>query len=76
VKLLRAVIRQIRMDERIRTAAGELEKATAAVMRACVAREDLELRRARAWAAAAREELRVELWMAALPRPRLVAVRE
>jgi hypothetical protein len=73
LKLLGSVIRQISMDDRIRTAARELRRATEAILQACIARDDLNLRRARTWAASVREELRAELWAAALMRPMLPA---
>ncbi|HEX4386144.1 MAG TPA: hypothetical protein VH083_24465 [Myxococcales bacterium] len=57
------------MSSRIPEAAQELKLATAAVVRACIAHKQQELQRAREWAASAREELRAELWAAAVIQP-------
>ena len=57
------------MSDRVRAAASELRVATQAVVRACIARKDQDLRRARAWAEQARDELRAELWAAAVMQP-------
>ena len=62
-------VRQIGMDDRIQTAAQELRQATEAVLKACIAHQDLDLRRAQAWAAIARAELRFELCAAAFVQP-------
>jgi hypothetical protein len=57
------------MSDRIDAAAWELRMATQAVVRACIARKDLDLQRARDWAEEARDELRAELWAAAVLQP-------
>jgi hypothetical protein len=57
------------MSDRIVAAAWELRVATQAVVRACIARRDQDLQRARDWAEAARDELRAEVWAAAVMQP-------
>jgi hypothetical protein len=69
VKLFGRLVRQSFMSDRIVAAAWELRVATEAVVRACIDRKNLDLQRARDWAEAARDELRAEVWAAAVMQP-------